>query len=152
MVSHLGGFGAGARRAEAEKPPKYGGSQAVSFLCQLLSQQLSRALVFQRPHWLVVAPEQVLCQFLIEVLEAAECLPVIEVSLVVSVTALHLSVVPRCPWCDQLVLDPQAAQLLVKRAFLCVTDIFVGKLRTVVRLDCLDFEGKHFYQHPQKLD
>ena len=94
MVSHLVGFGAGARRAEAEKPTKCGGSQAASFLRQLLGQQLYWALVLQRPHWLVVAPDQVLCQLLIEVFQTAERLPIIEISLVVSVAALYLPIVP----------------------------------------------------------
>ena len=57
MVSHLVGFGAGARRAEAEKPTKCGGSPTASLLRQLLAQQLPRALVLQRSHRLVIAPD-----------------------------------------------------------------------------------------------
>ena len=124
----------------------------ASFHRQLLSQQLSRTLVLQRPHWLVVAPNQVFCQLLVEVLQAAERLPIIEISLVVSVAAFHLPVVPGRPRRDQLVSDPKFPQRLVKWAFLCVTDILVGKLRAVVRLDRLDLERKYLYQHPQKLD
>ena len=152
MVSHLVGFGAGARKAEAEKPTKCGGSPMASLLPQLFGQQLTWALVFQRPHWLVVAPDQVLCQLLIEVFQTAERLPIIEISLVISMTTLHLPVVPWRPRRNQLVLDCQSAQFLIKRAFLCIADILVGKLCTVVRLNRLDFEGKYLHQHPQKLD
>ena len=66
----------------------------ASFHRQLLGQQFPWALVLQRPHRLVITPSQVLRQLLVEVLQTAERLPIIEISLVVPVAALYLPVVP----------------------------------------------------------
>ena len=123
----------------------------TSLLRLLLSQQLSRTLILQCPHPLVIAPDQVLCQLLVEVLQAVECFPIVEIPLVISVAALHFSVVPWRSRRNLLVGDPKLSQRLIKRSFLCVTDILVGKLCAIVRLDRLDFERKYL-QYPQKFN
>lgn len=151
MALRLVSFGAGARRAEAEKPTNRGGSLVSPLGFKLLYQQLSRALVPQRPHRLVVAPNQMLRQLMIQIINTSEGLPVVEIPLIVPVAPLDLPIMPRRPRRDQLVLDAKPAQLLVKRTLLCLADIFVGKLRPIICLDRLDPEWEYLYQHPKKL-
>ena len=108
---------------EAEKPTNRGASLLRPLFFQLLCQQLSQALVTQRPHWFVVAPDQVLRQLLIQICNAPEGLTVVEVPLVAPAASRDLAIVPRRPWRNQLVLNAESAQLLVKRTFLCFADL-----------------------------
>ena len=74
---------------------------------QLLVENLNRTFVAERSHHLIVAPFKVFFQLFIQFINAAECFPIIEIPLVISVTSLHLAVVPRCPRRYQFVLDVQ---------------------------------------------
>ena len=63
--------------------------------CQLFVENLNRAFIAKRSHHFVVAPFKVFFQFFIQFFNAAECFPIIKISLVVSVTAFHFPVMPR---------------------------------------------------------
>ena len=138
-----GGFWAGARRAEGKKPPY---AAADCLRGELLFQKLWRALVSKCPHRFVVAPDQMLGQLPIQILHAAKAFPIIEIPLVVSVASFYFPIMPRCSRRDQLMPDPQPAKLFVEWAFLCFTDVFVGKFSSVICLDSLNSERKRFYQ------
>ena len=108
------GFGAGARRAEERRPTNRGSSLLRPLFSQLLYQQRSRTFVLQRPHRLVVTPDQVPRQLLVQILNTPEGLPVVKIFLVGPVASLHLAVVPRRPGRDQLVHDAEPGLAVYK--------------------------------------
>ena len=63
---------------------------------QLLLEKLDRTFPAEGAHGLVVAPFEVLFEFFVQLFYAAEMLPIVEISLIVAVTSLNFSVVPRC--------------------------------------------------------
>lgn len=66
-------------------------------------------------------------------------------------TPLYLAVVPRCSGRNQLVLHTGVLQNNVKRTEFCIADVLVCKLRSVIRLDCLNLERKYFLKHFEEL-
>ena len=63
-------------------------------VCQLFH----RALAFKYSHRLVICPFQVFCRLFIRFFCFSEIFPIIEISLIHSMTSFHFSVVPRCSW------------------------------------------------------
>ena len=102
-------------------------------------------------HCLVVAPNQMFFGFLIELINTSKGFPVIKIPLVISVTSLYLSVMPRRPRWYQNMLYSHFLQCFLKWAFICFADVFVGKLCSVICLYCSYLKRKYFYKHFQKL-
>ena len=87
----------------------------------------------------------------VQVFYTCKLFPVVKIALVVSMTPLHLAVVPgRSGW-DQLVLHAGVLQSNVKRTQFRIADVLVCKLRPVIRLDCLNLERKYFLKHFEEL-
>lgn len=66
-------------------------------------------------------------------------------------TPLYLAVVPRRSGWNQLVLHTGVLQSDVKRTEFRIADVLVCKLRSVIRLDCLNLERKYFLKHFEEL-
>lgn len=66
-------------------------------------------------------------------------------------TPLYLAVVPRRSGRNQLVLHTGVLQSNVKRTEFHIADVLVCKLRSVIRLDCLNLERKYFLKHFEEL-
>ena len=95
---------------------------------------------------MVVAPNQMFFGFLIELINTSKGFPVIKIPLVISVTSLYLSVVPRRPRWYQNMLYSHFLQCFLKWAFICFADVFVGKLCSVICLYCSYLKRKYFLQ------
>ena len=117
----------------------------------LLPQKLNRTFPAECAHCLVVAPDQMLRKLSIKFFKTAEMLPVIEISLVITVTSLYFTVMPRCSRRYQLMLYPYISEYGIKRAFRIVTYVFIGELCPVVSLYCPDLEGELFLKKLEKL-
>ena len=114
---------------------------------QLFTKQLQWAFVAEGSHRLTIAPSQILSEFLVQIFQTIKLLPIIEIPLVISVTAFHLAVVPRGAGWDQNMLNTCLVQCNIKRTFLRFTDVFVGELCTIIGLDPLDWKWKCFLKH-----
>lgn len=90
-------------------------------------------------------------EFLIELINTSKGFPVIKIPLVISVTSLYLSVMPRRPRWYQNMLYSHFLQCFLKWAFICFSDVLVGKLCSVICLYCSYLKRKYFYKHFQKL-
>ena len=66
-------------------------------------------------------------------------------------TPLYLAVVPGRSGRNQLVLHAGVLQSDVKRTEFHIADVLVCKLRSVIRLDCLNLERKYFLKHFEEL-
>ena len=78
--------------AKRKRTSTFGGRQ------KLLLNKLNRTFPARCAHRLVITPDQMLRKLAVEIFNAAEMLPVIEVPLIVSAASLHFSVVARHPW------------------------------------------------------
>ena len=116
----------------------------------ILTQQLQRAPVSKCTHGLPIAPIQMLPELLIQVIQTVKLFPVIEIPLVVPMTAFHLAIVPGCSGRDQNMLNTRLFKHNIKWAFLRFADVFVGELCTIIGLDPLDRERKCFLKHPEE--
>lgn len=67
-------------------------------------------------------------EFSIQLLQIGKLFPVVKVTLVASVAALYLAVLPGCPGRDQFVGDPFGSQSLLEGAQLLITDEAIGEL------------------------
>ena len=81
---------------------------------QLFTKQLQWAFVAEGSHRLTIAPRQILSEFLVQIFQTIKLLPIIEIPLVISVTAFHLAVVPGSEGADQLMADAQLIKCVLK--------------------------------------
>lgn len=88
---------------------------------KLLPQQLNRTFPAECPHCLVIAPDQVFRKLTVEFFKTAEMLPVVKISLVISVASLYFSIVPWCPRRYQLMLYTCIFKHCIKGAFCIIT-------------------------------
>ena len=119
---------------------------------EFLSKKLNRTLSAECPHCLVIAPHKMLCKFLVKLIKTFEMLPIVEVSLIVSMASFNLAVVPRRSRRYQLMLHTRLAKYGIKRTFLILAYVLVSKLCAVVGLNRLYFKWKYFLQHSEKLN
>ena len=117
---------------------------------KLFLQQLNRTFPAEC-HCLMISPSQVLRNIVVEFFKTAEMLPVIKISLVISVTSLYFSILPWCHRRYQLMLYTCIFERCIKRTFRIITYVFVCEFCSVVCLNCLYLEGKFFLQHIEKL-
>ena len=90
-------------------------------------------------------------KLLCEIVQRIECVAGIEAFLVLTVAALHLTVVPRSIRANQLMPDAQLSSrpLKQRRQLALPAGEAVGKLETVVRLDTLHFYASAGVPRPQ---
>ena len=92
-------------------------------------------------HRNAVGTAQITLHLLLQIGKRIEAQIVVETLLVISVTSLDLTVVPRRSWTDQLVLDLVVSAEYVKR--MCALGFGkMGKFSTIVRLDRLGSVAK----------
>lgn len=89
----------GVKRSGTEKAGKNGGSGR-----ELLRQELLCTFPSKSSHPLTVAPFQVVFEFPVQILYACEGFPVVEISLIVSMTSFYFSILPRRSGRYQLVV------------------------------------------------
>ena len=89
---------------------------------------------------------------MIELIKAAEMLPVIEISLVISMAPFDFSIMPRRSRWYQLMFHTCLAKYCIKWTFLFIAYVFVGKFCSVVCLYRLYLKWKRFLQHFEKFD
>ena len=90
-------------------------------------------------------------EFSIQFLHIGKLFPVVEVTLVASVAALHLAVVPGCPGRDQLMGDLSGGQSFLEGAQFLITDEAISKLCAIVRLHGPDREREGLEQPFQEI-
>lgn len=88
-----------------------------------------------------------------EVIEGIEGVAGVELFVVLSVTAFHLAVMSRCKGTDLLVPDAELSQCFLKECqwFFLTVAHFVGKLKSIIRLDTFNGIRKLFYHMLDKL-
>ena len=102
------------------------------------SLQLQLLLVGRLPpecgHRDTVGAAQIALHLSLKISEGIEFQVVVEAFLVVSVASLHLSVVPRSPWANELMLDMvSVAEHIERMNPLCIEEM--GELRAVIGLN-----------------
>ena len=91
-----------------------------------------------------------LCRLTIQIFDAAECLLVKKVPLVVPMASFRFPIVPGYPRWNQLVCDRQRSQLHIKWTRFRFRNVYVSELCPIVCLNCLNLEGRRLYQHLKK--
>ena len=81
-------------------------------------------------------------KLLCEIIQRIECVAGIEALLVLAVAALHLTVVPRRIWTNQLMPDAQLSSRPLKQSRQLALPVgkTVGELEAIVRLDTLHLD------------
>ena len=96
----------------------------------------------ERSHGEVVGAAVMDSELLCKVVQRIECVAGIEALLVLTVAALHLTVVPRRIWTNELMPDAQLSSRPLKqcRQIAFTVGKTVGKLKTIVRLNAFHLD------------
>ena len=76
---------------------------------QLFYKQFAWTFVLQRSHGFVIVPDNMSSQLLVQIQNTPECFPIIEIPLVISMTAFYFPIVPGCPRRNQHMLYAKTA-------------------------------------------